>query len=382
MALKQLERYQSMAPAKLPAADKKKYEELEAKLTALGPRPSVESILMVTDVGPEAPPTRRLVGGDWRKPGAVIQPEFPHTLGGKPTIQPTEKTTGRRRALAEWLTADDHPLTARVVANRLWQQLTGQGIVATSSDFGEQGSPPTHPELLDWLAKEVVSHNWELKPIIRLIVLSAVYRQSSQLDPENPVHERALREDKENNLLWTMRRRRLEGEAIRDAVLAVSGDLSRRMFGASAKPELPDSLGKSAWKPDAKAVDRDRRSVYVLAKRNLRFPLFEAFDQPDLCQSSAQRLTTTTAPQALTLLNGDITLRHARSWAEKLKGLSPSEAVERAYRAAWGRPGDAEEVQLGLGFLSAQRKRGLSETEALVRFVHALFNTNEFCYVD
>jgi hypothetical protein len=302
-------------------------------------------------------------------------------------------STGRRSALARWLTAKDNPLTARVLVNRIWQHHFGQGIVATPSDFGAQGTPPTHPALLDWLAVEFIESGWDLKHLHRLMVLSATYQQDAAVDPRNALHARGMVVDRENNLLWHARRRRLEGEAIRDAVLALSGALNGRMFGASARPALPTSFGKAAWKADASSTEQNRRSVYVLAKRNLRFPLFDAFDQPDLHNSCSRRLCTTTAPQALLLLNGELTLSQAKQWTVRLRSTHGEDVraiVAAAYRAAWGRPAEADEVQLGLRFLDRQAARYRAEgagdeparMAALTDFCHAVLNSNEFVYVD
>jgi hypothetical protein len=247
--------------------------------------------------------------------------------------------------------------------------------------------------LLDWLAIELVESGWDLKHMHRLMVTSATYRQDSVIDPKNPSHARAMTVDRDNDLLWHARRRRLEGESIRDAILALSGELSPRMFGTSAKPELPAAFGKAAWKADDRPLDRNRRSVYVLAKRNLRYPLFDTFDYPDMHNSCSRRMQTTTAPQALLLLNGELTLGHARTWAQALRmrhGEDPRAVVASAYRAAWGRPADRQEIDLGLRFLARQsgahRDLGLSDEQAraaaLADFCHAVLNSNEFVYVD
>jgi hypothetical protein len=394
MAGKQQEQAARAAPTRLPAAAKKRYVELEKQLARFDHlKPSPLPIAMaVTDVGPLAPPTHRLMGGDWRKPAAEVQPGFLAALGGgaiDSSLPAGVASTGRRAALARWLTRPDHPLTARVMVNRLWQHHFGVGIVATSNDFGAQGTPPTHPNLLDWLAVEMVESGWDLKHLHRLMVLSAAYRQDSAL---GPAHARALKVDRDNALLWHARRRRLEGEGLRDATLALAGELSRRMFGPSARPRLPANISKYAWKPDEKPEERHRRSVYVLVKRNLRYPLFDAFDWPDLHNSCARRLPTTTAPQALLLLNGDFTLARARAWADRLRGqfVADERLLAAAYRAAWGRPATPGEVRLGLDFLSRQAEvhraagvsPGLCRDEATVDFCHALLNTNEFLYVD
>ena len=395
MALKQAERAEQAAPARLSAEQKKRYQELQKKLAALGAAPPPPpTVMATTDIGPVAPPTHRLIGGDWRKPGAEVKPGFPAFLGeAAPDLHlpPGRPSTGRRAALARWLTRRDHPLTARVIVNRLWQHHFGQGIVATASDFGAQGAPPTHPELLDWLAVELVESGWDLKRIHRLLVTSAAYRQDSAIDPKNPLHARALAVDRGNDLLWHARRQRLEGEAIRDAILALSGELNSRMFGPSARPTLPANLSKYAWKADTRPHDRHRRSVYVMARRNLRFPLFDAFDLPDMHNSCSRRLSTTTAPQALLMLNGDLALDHARAWARSLRACNGEDlqAIIRAgYRAAWGRPAEEVEIKLALRFLDRQardhQEAGADDARgaALADFCHALLNTNEFVFVD
>lgn len=399
IAEKQLQGAEKTAASRLPAESKKRYQELERKLSAV-PQP-LPAAMAVTDVGLEVPPTHLLAGGDWRKPREELQPGFPHFLDEtRPDIRPVEerKTTGRRSALARWLTRRDNPLTARVLVNRLWQHHFGAGIVATSSDFGAMGDPATHPELLDWLAVELVENGWSLKHMHRLMVLSAAYRQDSRVAPDNAVHRLALSIDRDNHLLWHARRRRLEGEAIRDAMLAVSGELSLRPFGPSAKPKLPDNISKYAWKPDTLPQDRYRRSIYVFAKRNMRFPLFDVFDLPDMHNSCSRRLTTTTAPQALLLLNGDFALERGQRLAAVLyeRFEEESRMITEGYRLAWGRSPRQEEIQLGLRFLSQQTEslwtrgqraggsldREAARRAALADFCHALLNTNEFLFLD
>jgi hypothetical protein len=404
IAEKQLQTPEPAAAAKLPAEKKKRYKELEQKLAALRPaRPEpLASAMTVADIGLDVPPTYLLAGGDWRKPGALLQPGFPHFLDeSAPDIRPVieRSTTGRRTALARWLTKPDNPLTARVLVNRLWQNHFGVGIVGTSSDFGTMGDAATHPELLDWLAVEFVENGWGLKRLHRMMVLSAAYRQDSRVDPKNPLHRRALTADRNNHLLWHARRRRLEGETARDAMLAASGEVSSRMFGRSARPKLPANISKYAWKPDPRPEDQNRRSIYVLAQRNMRYPLFDAFDLPDMHNSCARRLTTTTAPQALLLLNGDFAVERAQHMAELLRdqfGTDEPALVTDAFRLAWGRVPNSEEVDLGLRFLDTQTEallarqqladrpkiRTATRAAAIADLCHALLNTNEFLFVD
>ncbi len=389
MAEQQMDRAAKDAATKLPDDQKKRYQELERKLAATeiqrpAPPPTAMS---VSDVGREAPPTFRLQTGDWRKPKEEVTAGFPAFLGGgdaKPAPAESD-TTGLRSALAEWLTRKDNPLTARVMVNRLWQHHFGVGVIATPSDFGVMGDAPTHPELLDWLAVEFVESGWSLKHVHRLMVLSAAYRQDSRVDPNDPRCAKALEADHDDHLLWHARRRRLEGEEVRDAMLSASGELNPRMFGVSARPKLPDRISSYAWKPDAKPEDQDRRSVYVFAKRNLRYPLFDAFDLPDQHNSCARRAVTTTAPQALVLLNGEFALERAQRLGADLAKQFPTDdagLAARAYRIAWGRPATDDEVQLAVKFLAAQSAALHSRDAAVADLCHALLNTNEFLYVD
>jgi hypothetical protein len=415
IALKQLDRAGKTAPDRLPAEAKKRYQELQRELAAMGTPPKPLPLAMaVTDVGPVAPPTHRLMGGDWRKPGVEVAPGFPAVLGGGPadsyvTVRKIENehdtasggrereaasgSTGRRAALARWLTRRDHPLTARVMVNRSWQHHFGVGIVATPSDFGAQGAPPSHPELLDWLAVEFVESGYDLKHLHRLMVTSATYRQDSAVDPRDPMQGRGLAVDRGNSLLWHANRRRLEGEALRDAMLLLSGELNLRMFGPSARPTLPAGVSIYAWKPDADPVDRHRRSIYVLARRNQRFPLFEAFDLPDMHNSCPCRAKTITAPQSLVLLNSEPVLRRSREWARRLRvshGEDDLRLVSAAFAAAWGRPAEFDEVQRGLRFIETAVKQARAEQTgpeaahalAVETFCHALLCTNEFAYID
>jgi hypothetical protein len=376
---------------------RKEWQELDKKMAAfdhLRPPPLART-MGLTDVGPVAPPTYLLRRGDWRHKGAEVQPGFLSALDAAPPAIPAPppgaRSTGRRAALARWLTRPDHPLTARVMVNRLWQHHFGRGLVGTPSDFGKQGEPPTHPELLDWLAREFVERGWSLRAMHRLLVTSVTYRQSSRHDAK------AARIDPENRLLWRRSRRRLEGEALRDAMLAVSGRLNLKMGAPSVFPELPAELGvpRGGWPVSPDVRERDRRSVYVFVKRNLRYPLFGAFDAPDANESCARRHVSTNAPQALMLLNGKLTQEIARSFAGRvLREASPQPArvVERAYRLALGRAPDADEAALAAAFLDRQAallRQGPAPAGAEAAFAgavadlcHALLNVNEFAYVD
>lgn len=338
-------------------------------------QPRMETALAMTDLGPTPPATHLLRRGEWRKPDQEIAPGFLSAIDNRlapATPGKGRRTSGRRSMLADWLTQPQNPLTARVMVNRLWQHHFGRGLVATPSDFGAQGEPPTHRELLDWLACELVEHGWSLRHMHRLMVTSATYRQSTRWD------EASARKDPDNRLLWRMNRRRLEGEALRDAMLAVSGQLTSKAGGPSVYPELPAEIGvpRGGWPVSPDVAERNRRSVYVFVKRNLRYPLFGVFDAPEASESCARRYQTTTAPQALMLLNGKFAVDQARSFAERINreaGPSRTHLVDRAIQLAFGRSPVVEERQLLMSFLN---------DHDLVDLCHAVLNVNEFLYVD
>jgi hypothetical protein len=282
----------------------------------------------------------------------------------------SSKTTGRRAALALWLTDKNNPLTARVMLNRLWQHHFGRGIVSTPGDFGAMGEKPSHPELLDWLAREFMENGWSLKAMHRLMVTSAAYRQGTEWRKE------PAKVDPDNRLLWRMNRRRLEGEALRDAMLAVSGQLNPQAGGPSIYPELPAEVEKprGGWPVNKEVHERNRRSIYVFVKRNMRFPFFAIMDAPDSNETCSRRHVTTSAPQALMLVNGKFTLDMAKALADRvMAGKDVGKKVDRIYRLALGRPPDAKETALALTFL---------ERADIVDLCHVVLNLNELAYVD
>jgi hypothetical protein len=329
----------------------------------------------------EAPPTFILKRGEFGATGPAVDPGFPSVLASeRPEISPTTHTTGRRRALADWITRPDHPLTARVMVNRIWQRHFGRGLVETSSDFGTMGDEPSHPELLDWLASEFVRTGWSLKAVHRLIVTSAVYRQAS-----GPIPTRVREVDPENRLLSRQTMRRLDGETIRDAMLAVSGRLNPAMGGPGVFPPLPNELTRlsskgAVWPVSTRIRDQDRRSLYVFVRRNLRYPFFESFDRPDTNASCPRRSVTTIAPQALSMLNGQLSVGAARAFAARVEreigsGSEIELKVRRAYMLALGRPPDRTERAFARTFLN-------TEGTTFSDYCLALLNLNEFIYVD
>ncbi len=351
--------------AALSPADRARHEELRNQLKKFDDRnPAPLPVAMgLQDAAGAAPKTFILERGELSQRGEEVRPGVPAVLGqaGEP----------RRRAdLARWVVRPDNPLTARVMVNRLWQHHFGRGIVATPNDFGLRGERPTHPELLDWLATEFVARGWSLKEIHRLMLLSATYRQATAASPE------ARRIDPDNRLFSRMTRQRLEGEAIRDSLLAVSGRLNRAMAGPGVFPPVPAEAaqGSQAWKPSPDPRDHVRRSVYVFARRNLRFPFLETFDLPDSSLSCPKRERSTTATQALALLNAADVAEAAKALAARVAAAkTEDERVTLAYRLALGRPPTPDELALAREFL---RRSPLGE------LCRALFNVNEFVYLD
>jgi Protein of unknown function (DUF1553)/Protein of unknown function (DUF1549) len=336
----------------------------------------------VVDGGRSAPATYLLHRGRYGANDREVSPGFPSVLcareeGAFPKILPSAQSSGRRRALADWIASPSNPLTARVIVNRLWQHHFGRGIVASPSDFGVMGDPPTDPELLDWLATELVARGWSLKSIHRLIVNSATYRQVSV-----SLNTAATNVDPENDLLWHQRRRRLDGEAVRDALLSVSGRLNPRLGGPGIFPELPRELANrydsaSHWPVSKNEEDRRRRSLYIFVRRGLRYPFLETFDRPDPSASCSRRTVTTTAPQALSLLNGQLARQAAREIADRVSRESGSDAhprpqIERAFRLVLGRKPDDDEIKMAVRFLKGNPFEDLCL---------ALININEFLYV-
>ena len=314
--------------------------------------------------------THVLHRGDYNQPGDEVRAGFPQVLSGvgAGASEPAENV---RAPLAHWVASEAHPLTARVMVNRIWQHHFGRGLVGTPSDFGTHGQKPTHPALLDWLAAEFTARGWSVKAMHRLMLLSATYQQASTVAAAEMVH------DPENRLYGRMNRLRIEGEVIRDSLLAISGELNLKVGGPGVFPPIPKELfeGAKGWIASTDPRDHTRRSLYIFARRNLRFPFLEVFDAPDNNLSCSARERSTTAPQSLTLLNAEEVLAAAARTAERLTEAadSPEARVTLAYRLIIGRPPTAVERQLSVEFLA---RSPLSE------LCRGLFNLNAFVYVD
>jgi len=327
----------------------------------------------------KAPETHILKVGDHRHKLDIVPPGFPRVITGIAAEAPAEPAM-RRAALGKWLTDPQHPLVARVMVNRIWQFRMGTGLVKTPNDFGALGARPSNQKLLDFLATEFVARNWSVKAIDRMIVLSSAYQQATQHDAKKAAI------DGENQYYWRMNRRRLEGEAIRDSILAVNGHLNTRLGGKPVKvpiePEIYDIIFTEAepdnlWPVDKNPAEHNRRSIYLLNKRTVRLPFLSNFDQPDAMTSCPVRPVSTHALQALSLMNSDFSHQQSQRLAERLGrecGVDNRDCqMRRAYKLALARMPDAGEARMAREFFASG---GLLEDFAL-----ALVNRNEFVYI-
>ncbi|MDX2154659.1 MAG: DUF1553 domain-containing protein [Bryobacteraceae bacterium] len=327
----------------------------------------------------KAPVTHILKVGDHRQKLDPVAPGFPTVLGHY-GAKMTPGAAGRRTALAQWLTSPEHPLTARVMGNRVWQLRMGAGLVGTPNDYGLLGSKPTNPALLDWLAAEFVEGGWSAKSLDRLILTSSAYRQSAVLDPAK------AKIDPDNRLYWRANRKRLEAEHLRDSVLAAAGTLNLKMGGKPVRVPIekeiydiiftedePDNL----WPLSPDTSEYNRRSLYLLNKRTVRLPMLANFDQPDAMTSCPTRPVSTHALQALTLFNSEFMARQSEAFAARVSAACAGKGrdcrIRSAYRMALAREPLPAELQMARGFLS--------RSGALADFALALLNRNEFVYV-
>jgi mono/diheme cytochrome c family protein len=344
----------------------------------------------LVDLEGEPPQAHVLVRGDYNRPGAAVEPGVPEVLappGFRLPIEPGYKTSGRRLALARWLTSPEHPLTARVHVNRVWAKHFGRGLVPTVANFGRSGSPPTHPELLDWLACAFISQGWSQKALHRLMVLSTAYRQSSAHDPAKAAV------DPENELLWAWRPRRVEGEVVRDSLLSVSGKLNPQMYGPPA-PVLPQADGSVITADDPAS---NRRSLYLIVRRSQHLTLLDLFDTPMMEINCPQRNESIVPLQALAMWHGPAAEQAAAALAERLVREAPDQPgrVRRAWHLLFARDPEPSEADHVLDFLenharlaAGPRYSALDESEREALHTAAwrdaalvLLNTSEFLYV-
>ncbi len=344
---------------------------LEAKLP-----PALPALSTVQDVAAKRTPVHVLKRGDTDHQGRQVGPKLLEIGFAVRTAELAPDTPNPRTILARAIIDPKNPLTARVMVNRIWQWHFGTGIVDTANDFGINAGRPSNPELLDWLASEFAAPSaWSVKHLHRLIVLSSTYRQSSRPSKSG------LQKDPDDRLLWRYPRRRLTAEEIRDSMLSVAGRLNLHSGGPSVAIPVDRDLVQQLYAPSQWTItpdpsEHDRRSIYLLAKRNLRLPFMQAFDQPDAATSCARRQSSTHALQALELLNGTLANSLANSFAKRLRqegGVDRKSQVELAYRLAAGRPPTMREMQLSIAFLKSQPLR---------EFALAIFNLNAFLYVN
>jgi hypothetical protein len=397
----------------MPAEGRKRRSQLLDALKRIPkPTPLPMTMALQTTNGPP-PKTFVLARGDYNNPREEVPAAFPVVLRssrreeaqirsaiGNPrstmdqSLLTLAATSRRRATLADWLASPANPLTARVMVNRLWQHHFGRGLVPTPGDFGTRGQPPTHPELLDWLAGEFVASGWSVKAMHKLILLSAAYQQSSE--PTG----KALHLDPDNRFFSRQNRIRLESEAVRDSLLAISGRLNRTMGGPGVFPPIPEDITKTSrnWTASTDPADHTRRSIYIFARRNLRFPFLEAFDAPDSNLTCPERGRSTTAPQSLTLLNSEEVIAAAKATAKRLlhDAKTRDDRIQLAIRLTLGRRANGKELAMARAFLQSggsRRQEALNESRnpqpatrdtphGLAELCRALFNLNAFVYVD
>lgn len=370
---------------------KKRTEELAGQIAAAQRRKRhFDEVRALYDLpGPTTTPL--LLRGDPLTPGPAVEPGAPAAFAVAEEFKispPPEgaKTSGRRLAFAKWLTQKRHPLTSRVFVNRIWLHHFGEGIVTTPEDFGAVGDPPSHPELLDWLAVEFVDSGWSIKHMHRLILMTDAYRQSSR--PTTAQFTAGEQADPANRLLWRQRMRRLEAEPLRDALLSVSTLLDARLFGSPVRTERLSTgeVRTLRGQPD------NRRSVYLQILRLNPLTFLEAFDQPVMATNCVRRAESTISSQALAMLNSDMTVAAAEAFADRVLREDPAAPAGRALYCAFGRPAEEGELAVLNEFLRDQQQRraaadGKANAQAIRRLAivdlcHMLLSANEFLYID
>ena len=364
-----------MAMRKATEEDKGKIltrlEEIDGQIP-----PPLTAMYAVKNEPKEMTPIHMLERGDYRNKGAKVGMRPPGVLLPEAAPELPLETEKPRLRLAEWVTEPSNPLTARVMVNRIWGYHFGRNLVTTPNDFGRMGTRPSHPELLDWLANEYVKTGWKMKPMHRMILLSAAYRQASA----SPMEKAYSEKDADNKWLWKANRRRLAAEEIRDTMLAVSGRLNPKAGGPSVMMSIDEELIKDLkrpqyWVTTRDRTEHDRRTIYMIYKRNLILPFMQVFDSPDTLLSCARRDQSTHAPQALELLNGKLSNSLAVSLAKRLPGTA-REKVEYAWRLAAGRLLNERERALSMKYIDDP------DPTALTEFALSLFNSNAFLYVN
>ncbi len=363
-----------------------RYEALLKELEEIKPAVPANLALAVTEATGAPPPTHVLLRGNPGRKGDVVEPQFIEVVSNeKPLAVPTAHTSGRRLALANWLASRNNPLTARVMANRIWQYHFGRGLVRSPNNFGLQGDRPTHPELLDWLADEFMSRGWSVKALHRLIMTSQTYQMSSRGQPE------ALQSDPQNDWFWRFDMRRITAEEIRDSILALTGDLNLRMFGPGIFVEIPAEVMAGQSQPgkgwgQSSASEQARRSIYIKVKRSLLTPILESFDVAETDRSAPVRFVTTQPTQALGMLNSRFLNQQAELLAARLRreaGEDQRQQVRLGLQLATLRRPTETEVTRGVELMEKLRAQDGATTEAALKcFCLMTLNLNELVYLD
>ena len=380
-------------------------ELIDSQATLEKQAPPSEKVLCVTEGGSAPRETKILLRGVPTAEGDKVTAGFPICVSpdvpAVPVVPPGGKSSGQRTAFANWLTSPGNPLTARVIVNRVWQHHFGRGIVRTPNDFGLQGAPPTHPELLDWLASVFAEPaaggagaqlatpyacGWSFKKLHRIILTSNAYKQSSRGS------QAALEKDPRNDLFWRMDMRRLTAEEIRDSLLAVAGNINLAMFGPSVYPEIPKEIlaaqsrpGKDWYSERMTPEDMNRRSIYVSVKRSLVYPLFSSFDLPETDRTAAFRFASTQPTQALGQINGALFNRQAAilaARAQKEAGAEPAAFAKRALSLTLQRSPTDLEIKEAVSLLNRLVKRGAKPEQARTLVCLMALNLDEFLYID
>lgn len=343
--------------------------------------------LAITESGQT--PTHILRRGNPHLVGREVKPAFPTVLNPPavdiPSVPKDAKSSGKRRVFAEWVASSDNPLTARVMVNRIWQHHFGRGIVRSTNDFGKLGTPPTHSDLLDWLAVEFIESGWRIKKMHKLIMTSNTYRMSTVSNTN------FIQQDANNDIFWRFNMRRLAAEEIRDTVLWVTGRLNLKMGGPSVFTDLPKEVLATASRPGAvwgksPPDEANRRSIYVKVKRSLLVPILNQFDQANTDSTCPVRFSTTVPTQSLTMLNGRFFNDQAIAFADRMRwegGVTVKERVQYGLRLVLCREPEPSEIQKALSLIQElQQEDGVSSDVALNRFALLALNLNEFIFID
>jgi mono/diheme cytochrome c family protein len=364
-------------------------KKINANRKAIKEFPNRETVLSVAKANPDPPVTRVLFRGNPHVPQDEVSPGFPELFqSSPPTIPPPKsdaKTAGRRKVLAAWITSPENRMTARVMANRVWQFHFGRGIVRSSNNFGQLGSPPTHPELLDYLAAQFAQNGWKLKALHKMIMTSQAYQMSSSMN------EAGFAKDPDNDLFWRFDVRRLSAEEVRDSLLAVNGSLNPQLYGPSFYEALPQEVLARQSQPGkgwgtSREEERNRRSIYIHVKRSLLTPMLSVFDLPDTDRSCEARFTTLQPGQALSLLNSEFVHTQAKRLATRIRQTIDGGARQKliaAFKLVFARNATPEEIEDVMELIrKLETDHSKSPDESFELACLSMLNWNEFIFVD